>query len=263
MPLLFAVGQHRALEVASGQLRAGERLFAFHDDIFMVTMPERVGAVYSVVEEQLRVQARIGIHGDKTLVWNRAGERPQICDVLERIAQMENPRAFFWRLSDIPTEQQGIKVLGTPLGHDDFVAQHSRTITRDHHLERIPHMQDVQSAWLLLLHCASARANYQILSVNPTAVEDFARTHDENVCQCLGRILNIDPARCSEEIRDSATLPLILGGLGLRSASRLRVPAFWASWADCLPIGETSSSGNPVDQPIGGAPAHSKSGSWQ
>ena len=53
MPLLFAVGQHRALEVASGQLRAGERLFAFHDDIYMVTMPERVGAVYSVVEEQL------------------------------------------------------------------------------------------------------------------------------------------------------------------------------------------------------------------
>ena len=97
-------------------------------------------------------------------------------------------------------------------------------------------MQDVQSAWLLHLHCASARANYQIRSVNLTAVEEFARTHDENVWQCLGRILNIDPAQCNEEIRDSATLPLVLGGLGLRSASRLRVPAFWASWGDCLPM---------------------------
>ena len=154
MPLLFAVGQHRALEVASGQLRAGERLFAFHDDIFMVTMTERVGAVYSVVEEQLRVHARIGIHGGKTKVWNRAGERPQNCDVLERVAQMENPRAVVWRGSGIPTEQQGIKVLGTPLGHDDFVAQHLRTVTRDHHclLERIPLMQDVQSAWLSTAH---------------------------------------------------------------------------------------------------------------
>ena len=38
------------------------------------------------------------------------------------------------------------------------------------------------------------------------------------------------------EIRQTATLPLILGGIGLRSADRLRVPAFWASWADCLPM---------------------------
>ena len=42
--------------------------------------------------------------------------------LLERIARMENPRAVVWRGSGIPTEQQGIKVLGTPLGHDDFVA---------------------------------------------------------------------------------------------------------------------------------------------
>ena len=33
-----------------------------------------------------------------------------------------------------------------------------------------------------------------------------------------------------------ATLPMRMGGLGLRSASRLRAPAFWASWADALPM---------------------------
>ena len=76
----------------------------------------------------------------------------------------------------------------------------------------------------------------QIRSVNPTAAEEFPRTHDENVWQCFGRILNIDPAQCSEEIPDSATLLLKLGGLGLRSASRLCIPAVWASWADCLPM---------------------------
>eukprot|EP00973_Karenia_brevis_P049984 6939815-Karenia_brevis.AAC.1 len=32
------------------------------------------------------------------------------------------------------------------------------------------------------------------------------------------------------------TLPLRLGGLGLRSADRLSQPAFWASWADALPM---------------------------
>ena len=33
-----------------------------------------------------------------------------------------------------------------------------------------------------------------------------------------------------------ATLPLVLGGLGLRSAVRTSVPAYWASWADCMPM---------------------------
>ena len=36
------------------------------------------------------------------------------------------------------------------------------------------------------------------------------------------------------EVRDAAALPLSLGGLGLRSACRMRVPAYWASWADCF-----------------------------
>ena len=36
------------------------------------------------------------------------------------------------------------------------------------------------------------------------------------------------------EVQCSNGLPLFLGGLGLRSASRTSTPAFWTSWADCL-----------------------------
>ena len=36
--------------------------------------------------------------------------------------------------------------------------------------------------------------------------------------------------------KEVATLPLSLGGLGLRSAVRTSVPAHWASWADVLPM---------------------------
>ena len=100
-------------------------------------------------------------------------------------------------------------------------------------LEQIPLMQDLQSAWLLLLHCASARANYQILGSVPCSGGVVRTDHDENIWQCLGRILQIDPAQCSNEVRESATLALSLGGLGLRSAVRTRVPAFWAN---CLPM---------------------------
>ena len=150
--------------------------------------------------------ARIRIRGGNTNVWNRGGERPAICDVLERIARFH------------PSDQQGIKVLGTPLGHVDFVAQHLRNVTEEQQclLERFPTVQDVQSVRLLLLHCAAARANFQLRSVHADAVEWYARSHDENIWQCLWRVLHIDLGLCSDEILQTAALPLILGGIGLR-----------------------------------------------
>ena len=45
MPLLFALGQHSALVAVQGQLVSGKRLMAFLADIFVVTRPERIGAV--------------------------------------------------------------------------------------------------------------------------------------------------------------------------------------------------------------------------
>ena len=31
-------------------------------------------------------------------------------------------------------------------------------------------------------------------------------------------------------------MPLVLGGVGLRSALRVRTPAYWSSWVDCLAV---------------------------
>ena len=45
MPSLFCLGQHEALRASQEQLREGEHLLAFMDDIYMVTLPDRVGPV--------------------------------------------------------------------------------------------------------------------------------------------------------------------------------------------------------------------------
>ena len=94
----------------------------------------------------------------------------------------------------------------------------------------------MQSAWLLLLHCASTRANYQLRVVRPECVLEFARAHDENMWRGLCTILEVPTTACSRNARDVSSLPLSLGGLGLRSATRTRVSAYWASWADTLPM---------------------------
>ena len=111
MPLLFSLGQHAALEPVRRRLRVGERLFAFLDDIYVTTTPERVGIVHNILEQELYRHSRIHIHVGKTQVWNASGVRPPACDQLERLAQVSDPEARVWKGSDIPTVEQGVRIL--------------------------------------------------------------------------------------------------------------------------------------------------------
>ena len=168
---------------------------------------------------------RIRVHQGKTQVWNWSGVRPPFCDVLDRAAAAaeRDPTATAWR-GDGLTDTQGIRVLGTPRGHDDFVRTFLQRTSEKHAilLERIP------TAWALLLHCANARANYSIRVVRPELCGAFAEAHDSGLWRCLCAILEI-PTR-------SRQVTSCLGGLGLRSAAGTRVAAHWASWEDSLPM---------------------------
>ena len=95
-------------------------------------------------------------------------------------------------------------------------------------------VEDLHSAWLLLVYCAAARANFFLRLVSPGQISTFASHHDDQMWACLCTLLGIDPASVTHSSRIGATLPLRLGGLGLTSAVRLRCAAHWASWADCI-----------------------------
>ena len=54
-------------------------------------------------------------------MWNRGGTRPAACDVFEQIAQSLDPDAQVWRgPPHLPESEQGMKVLGKPLGTPFF-----------------------------------------------------------------------------------------------------------------------------------------------
>ena len=97
MTLLFSLGQHPALEAVQAQLISGELLFAYLDDIYVVSSPERAGTVYTLLQPALWRVAGIRIHQAKTKIWNRLGVKPEICDALERMARIEDPTARVWR----------------------------------------------------------------------------------------------------------------------------------------------------------------------
>ena len=91
MPLLFSLGQHAALRAVQRQLLPGELVLAYLDDIYVITTPDRVLAVYNLLQAELWRHARIRVHDGKTQVWNKSGMRPRGCDTIDRAARATNP----------------------------------------------------------------------------------------------------------------------------------------------------------------------------
>ena len=238
MPALFSVALHAALQDVQQSLLEGESAFAFLDDIYVISMPDRLRAIFDVVRDRLWHHAGIEVHFGKTKAWNAAGEEP------ENISSLQTPeeaqRDPIWVGSwAMPEERQGLIVLGTPIGREEFVRRELREkrLEHDRLLERIPALPSLQSAWLLLLMCASPRPNYLLRVLPPSQTEEFAASHDSAASACLRTLLGTEaPAHMSSLQQLQAQLPLRLGGLGLRSARRVRFAAHWASWADCLPV---------------------------
>jgi hypothetical protein len=226
MPALYALGQHTALEVARTQLLPGELLVAFLDDVYLVTSPERAKEAFEVVRESLREHAGVEADLGKCRVWNRAGDVPPGVEEL-------GPEV--WR-GDKPLEKRGVKVLGTPLGAPEFVEALGRERLDEEQklLDVLPDVPDLQAAWLLLLFCAGPRANHWLRVVPPALAHNYATGHDGLLQGTLASLLH--RRRLSNQQKAVAQLPLRLGGLGLRSAGRTTTAAYWASWADALPV---------------------------
>ena len=106
MPYLFSLGVRSALASVSGRLEPGEHLFAFLDDVYVVSEPERTATIYALLAKELQEKAGIRLHHGKTRVWNAAGMIP---DGIQDLG----PEVW---------SPEGLMVLGTPLGSDAFAS---------------------------------------------------------------------------------------------------------------------------------------------
>ena len=141
MPLFFSLGQQRALRAIAGELQAGGRLFAFLDDLYVSCQPARVAAVHRSMRIELWRHSKISVHHGKTKLWNKAGILPSGVEELQQLSSSVDEDAVVWRGNpQLQTSRQGIKILGTPIGHEDFVRTQLMARRTDHDvlLERIP-----------------------------------------------------------------------------------------------------------------------------
>ena len=147
MPTLFSLGQHRALVAANAELREGERLMAFLDDVHVSTLPDKTRDAHAALGEHLHTKAGICLHHGKTKIWNAQGEKPKRIDALEMEARLAQPEAVVWRGDpNLPESKQGLRVLGVPVGHHSYILSKLEQKADEHEelLRRIPAIQDVQ-----------------------------------------------------------------------------------------------------------------------
>ena len=76
MPLLFSLAIHNALAEVRLHLQEGELLFAFLDDVYVVSKPDRTRVLYDLLADRLHAMAGIQLHEGKTRTWNVGGECP-------------------------------------------------------------------------------------------------------------------------------------------------------------------------------------------
>ena len=110
-PALCALGQHAALTHVDASLHEGEMLFAFLDDIHILCDPSHVGEIFLQVKQSLARFAGVQVNLGKALSGTVQPPDPRILTPIGAEA---------WR-GEGPEEEQGLVVLGVPVGHSAFV----------------------------------------------------------------------------------------------------------------------------------------------
>ena len=139
---------------------------------------------------------------------------------------------------DKPDPENGVNILGTPLGTDAYVQ--AETAKRMHkeqtYLHEITQMDDPQQAWVLLSMSAVPRANHMVRILPPTDSRPYAEAHDDGIWQTFCTIVGCTNLADDTTARCVATPPGRLGGLGLRSSTRTAPGAYWASRLSALAV---------------------------
>ena len=203
MPMLFAMGQHRALEAVQRRLvtmkscsRSWTMCTWFAHPRELLMFWQFWHRSFNVTHTSICTRARPKCGTEA--VRSRKG-----IEAITRAARAVKPDAIVWRgETSLPPEEQGIKVLGAPIGHPAFVHKYleKKSIEQAELFQRIPHVKDTQACWLLLLMCAATRANFWLRMVRSEDSLAFAERHDDRVWDCFRAILGTPAAPVSAKV---------------------------------------------------------------
>lgn len=217
-PMLFSIGiADKVRRVVDKYSLSDQPLQApcFYDDIFLVGKPDDCEKAYADLRDSF---AEIG------LSFNLGKSKMYLADNL--------------RESICETTSEGLIALGAPIGSDEFVRRELQSIA-DNQTKVLPAMAHLGESinFLMMKLCVNTRPVYHARCVNPLHTEEFAASFDKSIDTSLAKLVNLpqlhDPElpALSKSVR---TLSTAMGGLGMRSLTRIREIAYYSSWLKSL-----------------------------
>ena len=136
MPALYALAQHDALVSANGNMLPTERIFSFLDDLYVVTCRTRAAEAFQEVATAVQAMAGVRTHLGKLRAWS-AGGGPAPGGIAALGVDV-------WT-ADKDDIENGLKILGSPLGKDAYVRRFSedRMAKEVAYLEMVSKMPDL------------------------------------------------------------------------------------------------------------------------
>ena len=211
---------------------------AYLDDVYVICAPENARYSYDLCAEVLEEFCGIKVNLGKLAAWSPTFSLPPpgIADLGVNV----------WK-SNLPMHERGITIVGTPFGCQEYIdnvglkklGEEAKLISS------VLKLPSIQVAWLLLYFCIVPKINHLLRTLSPASVENIASLHDNRALDTF-RFLFCIPNEDAWDIRlqridlnswtFQAKFPLRLGGCGLRDSVRISHAAYWASWADALPV---------------------------
>ena len=226
MPALFSLGQRAALQRAQQELQEGEHLFAFLDDVYVLSQPARIRPIYDLLAHHLHAHARI-----------RPPQQRQTEDLERsrlRAPKHPGPRSRrVGREPGPPPDQSRPCSIGGTRRHTRIQTATLTADTHPTHGAAPSHPNPGRSASILV---APPLLRESTLQLSPSHASARRNSHVRPRPRYCGRSL-LHPT--SGHRPHPSHIPRHRPPptpFGLSSASVLATPAYWASWADTLPV---------------------------
>jgi hypothetical protein len=193
-PLFFAIGLHPLI------LELKERfpeiiILAYLDDITLMGNKSDLVEAFQFLRDR---SARLGLQVNEEKSFLFSGSAPLAG-------------------AGVTYTNQGIMVLGSPVGPEAYVASHFAVSVEEMTacLDKLgTYSPDI--GYTILRSCIVCRPSFLFKSILPSEVNDHASFFDRKVTNALGRMLNFDIVSSPESLMISR-LPIRCGGLGLRA----------------------------------------------
>jgi len=202
------------------------KIIAFHDNVFIVGPPSRLPPVFEKFRQEAEPKgSKISFPKSRVLYWH------------DSFAPLSADFLAWSRSAGIRCELGAVKVLGCPIGPAhasraleamalDIVKRNEKFFTRLSHPE-----MPVQLAFALLRLCGVPRWNYINRVLRPSAVAGANAIFDTWQTATILAKGEIREREWNEGLRRLISLPLRLGGMGIRYASDTSVFAWFAAQA--------------------------------